>query len=130
MHLAARFGLVPLIDVLVARGAEVDASDVLGTTPLGYAYAYGKIKAVEAFVKYGADEGVRNKIPLTRFESEDDGDSSDVDQYSSDESDDDGGRRGRGGRGQKKKKRTRKKGRLPRECAGLRKRVLGGVGTF
>ena len=95
--------MVSLVDVLVSRGAELDAKDVLGSTPLHYAYAFRMGKAVEALRKYGAGEGGRNMV--RRMKYDEGGDSESEDEYSDDE--DEGF-----------------KGRLPRECAGLGKKIF------
>ncbi|GMH79924.1 hypothetical protein TL16_g08323 [Triparma laevis f. inornata] len=132
LHFAAIYGLVSLIDVLVSRGGEVNAEDVFRSTPLHYAYAFGRLEAAKALIKYEADEGTRNNVIVKRYESDseaengsDEDSDSDSDEYSSDE--DEGGRRRRGrGREKGKKKRgvRKKKGRLPRECAGMGKRIF------
>jgi ankyrin repeat protein len=56
LMLAARTGSVAAIDVLIARGAEVDAREALrGTTPLMWAAAYANPDAVRALLAHGAD---------------------------------------------------------------------------
>jgi ankyrin repeat protein len=117
MHFAAMYGLIDLIDVLVRRGGEVAVVDVMGSSPLHYAYAFGQVKCVELLIRHGADEDERNRIVFRK--DDDDSDDDEEDAFSSDEDN----RRGKKGK-KKKKNGKRKKGRLPRECAGLKEKVF------
>ena len=42
------------------RGGDPDARDVMGSSPLHYAYAFGHLKCAAALAKHGAEEGERN----------------------------------------------------------------------
>ncbi|KAG9523800.1 hypothetical protein KCV07_g2338, partial [Aureobasidium melanogenum] len=55
LHLAAHHGLVNATSQLLASGADVDARDCLGTTPLMYAAAAGHSKIVEILLHSGAE---------------------------------------------------------------------------
>lgn len=102
------------------RGGDPDARDVMGSSPLHYAYAFGHLKCAAALAKHGAEEGERNGQVFRKFDDGGSGGegSSEDEGYSSDES---GGRKKKGKRG---KRGRRKKGRLPRECAGMKVKIF------
>eukprot|EP00803_Ostreobium_quekettii_P008723 evm.model.scf_765.4 EVM.evm.TU.scf_765.4 scf_765:23400-28325(+) len=56
LHVAARWGVVQAIDVLIQRGADIDAKTPLEMyTPVHIAASHGRSAAVEALAKAGAD---------------------------------------------------------------------------
>ncbi|KAH0168120.1 hypothetical protein KCU67_g3605, partial [Aureobasidium melanogenum] len=55
LHLAAYHGLVNATAQLLANGADVDAQDCLGTTPLMYAAAAGHSQIVKILLQSGAE---------------------------------------------------------------------------
>jgi ankyrin repeat protein len=62
LMMAARTGSVAAIDLLVARGASVDARETLrGTTALMWAAAYRNTDAVAALLRHGADPSLASK---------------------------------------------------------------------
>jgi ankyrin repeat protein len=69
LHLAAHFDKTEMIDLLLARGAKLEALDGDGNTPLHHAAAWGKGPAVERLIAKGANIKLRNKkgqTPLFR----------------------------------------------------------------
>lgn len=65
LHLAAKQGLVPLMDTLVRHGSSLDARDSIGRTPLHYALAAGKLQAVQWLIEKGADWRLEGEGGLT-----------------------------------------------------------------
>lgn len=65
LHLAARQGLVPLMDTLVRHGSSLDARDSIGRTPLHYALAAGKLQAAIWLIEKGADWRLEGEGGLT-----------------------------------------------------------------
>jgi len=128
LHLAAAFGMIPLIDVLLSRGADIEAKDVMGSTPLHYAYSFGMMKTVFALKSHGSQENVRNFITLRKRtrnaeeaaqgEGEEEGEEEESEEESEDDydSDESGSKRRR----RRRRRRGGGKGRLPRECAGFK----------
>ena len=66
---ASRDGDVPMIDALLAGGADAGAATTNGTTALMFAAASGRVEAVKALVAHGADvnakEPVKGETALT-----------------------------------------------------------------
>ena len=149
LHFASAFGMIPLIDVLVGRGADLEAKDCLGSTPLHYAYAFGQMKSVVCLQQHGAEERVRNfcvgrkRVAGEEEEEEENEDGSDgegdsdsygdddsSDGYSDCDSDDSAGGGDRRQKSKRRKSRSRRrkggggKGRLPRECAGFKQNIF------
>ena len=65
LHLAAFFGHEDVAELLLARGAEIDARSqsrrfANANTPLHAAVAGGRLKVAEALVKHGADVNLRD----------------------------------------------------------------------
>ncbi len=60
LHTAARAGSKDMVELLIARGADVNAEDNEGGTPLWYAKDKGRTEIVELLTKKGA----RGKIPV------------------------------------------------------------------
>jgi len=64
LHYAAASPGAKALQVLMARGARVDARSPNGTTPLMMAAQYGTEEAVELLLKQGADLQARNDLDL------------------------------------------------------------------
>jgi ankyrin repeat protein len=54
LHYAAMRGKMPIIELLIARGADVNAPSRTGATPLHTAVAYSKSEAAEFLLRNGA----------------------------------------------------------------------------
>ncbi|HOY66028.1 MAG TPA: ankyrin repeat domain-containing protein [Candidatus Ozemobacteraceae bacterium] len=67
LHLAARLGLLDLMEVYLLRGDMVDATDRDGNTPLLLAAAKGHEKAVLMLLSKGAQIDARNRGRRTPF---------------------------------------------------------------
>lgn len=65
LHYAASGPAVPAVELLVARGATLDARSPNGTTPLMMAARYGAIDAADLLLAKGADPALRNEKGLT-----------------------------------------------------------------
>ncbi|KAL4177450.1 hypothetical protein KRP22_002472 [Phytophthora ramorum] len=55
LHFACRYGHSSLVELLVARGADVDLQDWLGNTPLHLAAGWGDLRCVTLVLEGGAD---------------------------------------------------------------------------
>jgi ankyrin repeat protein len=55
MHLAAMRGFVPILEMLLAQGADVNEVDERGCTALHLAVEQGQEEAVRVLLKHGAD---------------------------------------------------------------------------
>jgi ankyrin repeat protein len=58
----------PIVDLLLARGASVNAADNEGGTPLHLAVIFGALPATKALVAAGADPAVRDRAGRTPLE--------------------------------------------------------------
>jgi len=65
LHYAASGPAVPAVELLVGRGATLDARSPNGTTPLMMAARYGAIDAADLLLAKGADPALRNEKGLT-----------------------------------------------------------------
>lgn len=65
LHHASIHGFISLIHILLARGADVNQHDRLGTTPLQLAAEWGHIKIVKLFLSRGADINQRGRFYST-----------------------------------------------------------------
>ncbi|CAN0496571.1 unnamed protein product, partial [Ectocarpus sp. 12 AP-2014] len=65
LHLACRFGHLPVVLLLLAEGAELNARDADGNSPLHKAASNGKAQLCREMVKRGADIDGRNKTEYT-----------------------------------------------------------------
>lgn len=61
LHEAAAFDQIEVIELLVAKGADINATDMNGDTPLHKAVAYGSTKSIKLLLKLGAKRSIRNK---------------------------------------------------------------------
>jgi len=58
LHMAAQNGDIPMITLLLARGAKIDPRDGKGWTPLDRAAKWGHANAVDFLRAHGGHEGV------------------------------------------------------------------------
>ena len=65
LHYAASGPSVPVVELLLDRGAAIDARSPNGTTPLMMAARYGAIEAADRLLARGADLALRNERELT-----------------------------------------------------------------
>ncbi|KAK6506350.1 hypothetical protein TWF506_011266 [Arthrobotrys conoides] len=61
LSIAAKAGNDANINILLDSGADINAVDPLGNTPLHYASAYGHLKAMRTLMDRGANFDVRNR---------------------------------------------------------------------
>ena len=64
LHYAAAGPSVPVIELLLTRGAAIDARSPNGTTPLMMAARYGAIDAADLLLARGANPALRNEREL------------------------------------------------------------------
>jgi ankyrin repeat protein len=55
--------------LLLGKGAEVNARDDSGATPLYQAAAWGRLEVVDVLLRKGADVGIRNREHLSPMEA-------------------------------------------------------------
>lgn len=60
IHLAAREGLTHLIELLLAKGVDVNTKNEYGNTALHDAVLFGKSNVVKYLIKHGADANISN----------------------------------------------------------------------
>ena len=60
LHAAALCGRVEVVKILIKNGADVDAIDLTGDRPLGYAVQYGELNTVALLLVAGANPDYRN----------------------------------------------------------------------
>ncbi|PHH87826.1 hypothetical protein CDD83_8360 [Cordyceps sp. RAO-2017] len=56
LHMAACEACPEMVDLLLAKGADVNAADLNGRTPLIEAVSWGRLQNVETLLRYGADK--------------------------------------------------------------------------
>jgi hypothetical protein len=62
IHWAAANGRCAIIELLLAKGADIQVADSIGSTPLHIAASCGEAKAVELLLQNGADANARTKL--------------------------------------------------------------------
>ena len=65
LHFAVMKGKLPIIDLLVSRGADINSRTNTGTTPLHTAVLYGQLQAVEYLAAKGADVNAQSASGTT-----------------------------------------------------------------
>lgn len=55
LHFAAKMGLLPLAEIVVGKGASIEATTTYGKTPLDLAMAWNQNKIVKLLINHGAD---------------------------------------------------------------------------
>jgi uncharacterized protein len=65
LHYAATGGHAPLVQLLLAAHAYIDAASPNGSTPLMMAAMYGSMEAVQLLLQEGADPSLRNEQKLS-----------------------------------------------------------------
>ena len=68
LHIAAQNGNKRMVKLCLRRGADLNAQNLQGQTPLHFTYSYGYAEVGEYLVQKGADDSVRNKDGLTCYE--------------------------------------------------------------
>ena len=59
---------IKMADILIKAGADIDALDLNGATPLHYAFGYGSIKMINFLIDAGADQTITNRNNKTPFQ--------------------------------------------------------------
>ena len=65
LHIAPEVGNKPMIELLLAQGAQIEAKDCAGRTPLFCAIDSGRVTAVEALVNHRANLDARDNLGRT-----------------------------------------------------------------
>ena len=65
LHFAVMKGRLPIIDLLVTRGADINSRTRTGTTPLHTAVFYGQLPVVDYLAAKGADVNARSASGTT-----------------------------------------------------------------
>lgn len=65
LHSACKRGILDAVKYFVEKGADMEAKDVRGITPLGYACRWGSLDVVKYLVAKGADMEAKDKINWT-----------------------------------------------------------------
>jgi pectate lyase len=65
LHLAARSDAVRLVELLITKGADVNAKDQLEATPLFVAASAGHLQVVDLLISKGADVNATNRMRQT-----------------------------------------------------------------
>lgn len=73
LHRAVSYGCLPIVKVLIAAGADLEAEDYLGRTPLLVASNDGRLLIVKALVAAGADVNAKDDRGYTALSSVNDG---------------------------------------------------------
>jgi ankyrin repeat protein len=67
LHFAAKYGHETIADLLIERGAVIEAKDNGGWTPLHFAIIFGHEDLASKLLHNGADPNVKNKVRASRF---------------------------------------------------------------
>ncbi|KAF8544359.1 ankyrin repeat protein [Trichophaea hybrida] len=65
LHLAAKYGSLPLFQLLLEHAADIELVDQRGRTPLHIATMHGKADVIQLLLQYGADATVKDKSGRT-----------------------------------------------------------------
>ena len=65
LHSAAKVGCLEVMELLIEKGAEIDAKDRFGNTALFYAVDENRMEAVKLLIARGADTTLTNQAGLT-----------------------------------------------------------------
>lgn len=65
LHYAVMRGRMPVIDLLISRGADVNSRTKMGTTPLHTAVLYARLEVAELLLDAGADVNARSSSGAT-----------------------------------------------------------------
>ena len=60
LHIAALEGHLTVVELLLSRGAAVNATTKYGDTPLHFAISHGHVDVIEALYRAGADVSIEN----------------------------------------------------------------------
>uniref|UniRef100_A0A061R5X4 Arf-GAP with coiled-coil, ANK repeat and PH domain-containing protein n=1 Tax=Tetraselmis sp. GSL018 TaxID=582737 RepID=A0A061R5X4_9CHLO len=60
LHLAAKVGATANVELLLQRGAAIDAPDMYGRTPLHYAILFQQAEAAKLLIRKGADASLKD----------------------------------------------------------------------
>ena len=69
LHLAAQGGNVPVVELLLSKGARTDARDIFGRTPVHLAAQYGERESVSYLLDHGADVNAKDKLGFNPLSS-------------------------------------------------------------
>ncbi|TAA41556.1 ankyrin repeat domain-containing protein [Pseudoxanthomonas winnipegensis] len=72
VHLTVDMGTADQITELCAQGANVNAQNYLGNTPLHMAFALNNLPAAKALLNAGADPDIKNKFGKSAYDLADD----------------------------------------------------------
>ena len=65
LHYAVMRGKMPLIDLLIARGADVNSRTKMGTTPLHTAVLYARLEVAELLIDAGSNVNAQSASGAT-----------------------------------------------------------------
>jgi len=65
LHYAVMRGRMPMIDLLLSRGADVNSRTRMGTTPLHTAALYARVEVAELLIDAGADVNAQSASGVT-----------------------------------------------------------------
>ncbi len=65
LHYAVMRGRMPMIDLLLSRGADVNSRTRMGTTPLHTAALYARVEVAELLIDSGADVNAQSASGVT-----------------------------------------------------------------
>jgi ankyrin repeat protein len=68
MHFATQNGNKRMVKLCLRRGSALNLQNLLGQTPLHFAYGYGYAEVGDYLINKGADDTIKNKDGLTCYE--------------------------------------------------------------